>query len=209
MKKEIQTCVKQIAQSIQQVLSIYEKNPDQVRLAFLYQALLACLERPILVASLQLVEDDLVQAANLLGISPDAIADKIATYHIKKAAMPGQGAVQSWLSYHLNRTEEVPLKSQKISRTQRYYVDENCPEVYLTEREYQVARALLAGEATYKDIGKKLNLSPRTVEFYMANLRMKLGAPTRILLKRCLQPLLRQMVTSAGNAGLEVDSEVH
>ena len=46
------------------------------------------------------------------------------------------------------------------------------------EREVEVARLVVAGE-TYKVIGARLFLSPKTVEHHVARIRTKLGAASR------------------------------
>jgi DNA-binding CsgD family transcriptional regulator len=48
----------------------------------------------------------------------------------------------------------------------------------LSEREVEVARMVLAG-GTYREIGSRLFISPKTVEHHVARIRTKLGATTR------------------------------
>jgi DNA-binding CsgD family transcriptional regulator len=48
----------------------------------------------------------------------------------------------------------------------------------LSEREVEVARMVLAGD-TYREIGGRLFISPKTVEHHVARMRNKLGATTR------------------------------
>ena len=48
----------------------------------------------------------------------------------------------------------------------------------LSEREVEVARLVLDG-ATYREIGSRLFISPKTVEHHVARIRTKLGATTR------------------------------
>ena len=48
----------------------------------------------------------------------------------------------------------------------------------LSEREVEVARMVLAGD-TYREIGARLFISPKTVEHHVARIRTKLGATTR------------------------------
>lgn len=48
----------------------------------------------------------------------------------------------------------------------------------LSEREVEVARMVLAG-ATYREIGAKLFISPKTVEHHVARIRTKVGATSR------------------------------
>lgn len=71
------------------------------------------------------------------------------------------------------------------SEQRRYYLGENS-KYYLTTREYEVARELLMHNGTSKAIGNFLNLSSRTVEFYLNSLRLKLDAATREELRQKL-----------------------
>lgn len=64
----------------------------------------------------------------------------------------------------------------------RYYiVGSDAVVVYFTRREVDTLRYLVDG-GTVKEVAQKMDLSPRTVEFYVKNLRQKLGCST----KRCL-----------------------
>ena len=56
------------------------------------------------------------------------------------------------------------------------YAQKNHP--YLTEREAQCA-AFLMVDCTLKEIGACLNLSPRTIEFYVNNMKQKLNCLNR------------------------------
>ncbi len=62
----------------------------------------------------------------------------------------------------------------------------------LTRRELQVAE-LIADGATNKEAGRRLGISPRTVELHRAHIMEKLGARNaadlvRIVLSRALRP---------------------
>ena len=60
----------------------------------------------------------------------------------------------------------------------RYYLGKNHPGIYLTQHEaFCVARLLQ--NFMDDDIGKILNLSPRTVSFYVRNVSMKLKCKDR------------------------------
>lgn len=56
--------------------------------------------------------------------------------------------------------------------------DEEHHEAALTDREREVGVGVLAG-LTYKAIGERLFISPRTVEHHVAKIRQRLGAATR------------------------------
>ena len=55
----------------------------------------------------------------------------------------------------------------------------------LSERELEVSRLVLAG-LTYKQIGQRLHLSPRTVSTHLYRLFPKLGVTTRAALRDAL-----------------------
>lgn len=59
-------------------------------------------------------------------------------------------------------------------------------EVYLTEREV-MCLCLLADGKTAKEAGKYLRLSPRTIEFYLRNIKRKTGLRTKDTLTREFQ----------------------
>ncbi|MBX6722335.1 MAG: helix-turn-helix transcriptional regulator, partial [Dactylosporangium sp.] len=60
----------------------------------------------------------------------------------------------------------------------------------LSEREVEVARMVLAGD-TYREIGAKLFISPKTVEHHVARIRAKVGATTRAEFVAALRTLLQ------------------
>jgi DNA-binding CsgD family transcriptional regulator len=59
----------------------------------------------------------------------------------------------------------------------------------LSEREVEVARMVLAG-GTYREIGGRLFISPKTVEHHVARIRTKLGATTRAEFVAALREVL-------------------
>ncbi len=59
----------------------------------------------------------------------------------------------------------------------------------LSEREVEVARMVLAGD-TYREIGAKLFISPKTVEHHVARIRTKVGATSRAEFVAALRGLL-------------------
>lgn len=59
----------------------------------------------------------------------------------------------------------------------------------LSEREVEVARMVLAG-STYREIGSRLFISPKTVEHHVARIRTRLGATTRAELVAALRDVL-------------------
>ncbi|HLT10061.1 MAG TPA: LuxR C-terminal-related transcriptional regulator [Micromonosporaceae bacterium] len=59
----------------------------------------------------------------------------------------------------------------------------------LSEREVEVARMVLAGD-TYREIGARLFISPKTVEHHVARIRTKLGATSRAEFLAALRDVL-------------------
>jgi len=59
----------------------------------------------------------------------------------------------------------------------------------LSEREVEVGRMVLAG-STYREIGSRLFISPKTVEHHVARIRTKLGATTRAEFLAALRAVL-------------------
>lgn len=59
----------------------------------------------------------------------------------------------------------------------------------LSDREVEVARMVLAG-ATYREIGARLFISPKTVEHHIARIRTKVGATTRAEFVAALREVL-------------------
>lgn len=60
-----------------------------------------------------------------------------------------------------------------------YYLGEKYPGVYFTQREVDCLVQLLSGH-TIASAAEVLDLSPRTVEFYVKNMRMKTGVQTKV-----------------------------
>src|SRR5690606_5442053 len=59
----------------------------------------------------------------------------------------------------------------------------------LSEREVEVARMVLAGD-TYREIGARLFISPKTVEHHVARIRTKVGAGSRAEFLAALREIL-------------------
>lgn len=85
----------------------------------------------------------------------------------------------------------VPPKPRKRRANptpkKKFFVGESYPSVYFTQREFDCMVSLLRG-STVKEIAVQLELSPRTVEYYIKNLKTKMDCQTRSeLLNRALQ----------------------
>ena len=75
-----------------------------------------------------------------------------------------------------------PLRSKKILRKNlllKYSLGETFPKIYLTAREAD-CMALLLHHYSNQQVAIRLNLSIRTVEFYIKNMRQKLTCHSKI-----------------------------
>lgn len=70
----------------------------------------------------------------------------------------------------------------------RHYVKSNAI-VWLTPREKQVSDLILSGCESYKALAAQLNLSPRTIEYYIKAMRTKLGVANKKALKKTLSKI--------------------
>lgn len=71
---------------------------------------------------------------------------------------------------------------QNDSTTQRtlpmYFLGETYEGIYFTKREIETLSYLLQGK-TIPETGKMLRLSARTIEFYVKNMKLKIGAKSK------------------------------
>lgn len=78
-----------------------------------------------------------------------------------------------------NFKREVQKKSSgKSSKGKNYYLGEKFPGLYLTQREADCMLQMLRGKSI-EGIAKAIELSPRTVEFYVKNIKKKLACRTK------------------------------
>tara|TARA_A100001015_G_C15033344_1_gene734544 strand:- start:2500 stop:2907 length:408 start_codon:yes stop_codon:yes gene_type:complete len=73
--------------------------------------------------------------------------------------------------YYQEEEEVSPVEKMP---TLQYFLRGDFAHIYLTHREAQCSYYLLQGH-TIKQAGKALDLSPRTVEFYLKNIKKKLS----------------------------------
>ena len=66
----------------------------------------------------------------------------------------------------------IPYKIVTKQKKQRYYLGDDYPDIYFTQREMQVISHI--HHKTYKEIASIYGLSVRTIEFYMATIKYKL-----------------------------------
>ncbi len=82
-----------------------------------------------------------------------------------------------------NFTDTVPQKDAIIKKVfkqlevGRYYLPTSFKDVYLTQRQLDCVTALLEGKSA-KEIGRSLNLSHRTIEFYISKIKIKFSCHT-------------------------------
>ncbi len=85
------------------------------------------------------------------------------------------------LSRRSSKKKLTQLANTIIStrKTRQYALGKNYPNIYLTPREAQIMCYLLQGRSS-KKIAITLELSVRTVEFYLSNMKLKLGCHSKI-----------------------------
>ena len=83
----------------------------------------------------------------------------------------------------LGYDEKVTDKPKK--KYTRIFLGPEFPGIYLTAREEECAIYLMQG-STLKEIAQALDLSPRTVEFYLKNIKNKLNCRTKFQMMRAL-----------------------
>lgn len=76
------------------------------------------------------------------------------------------------------RLKKVKSRAAKKFVVKKYGLGDAYPDVYFTSREYDCVTQLLRGK-NVKGIAKLYALSPRTVEFYIKNMKIKLECATR------------------------------
>jgi DNA-binding CsgD family transcriptional regulator len=68
----------------------------------------------------------------------------------------------------------------------KYYLGDQFPEIYLTQREAECSYWVIRG-LTNKQVADQMQLSPRTIEYYLRNIRCKLNCYSKIHLVKLLQ----------------------
>ncbi len=84
------------------------------------------------------------------------------------------------LHKNIDTVEPVGLPMQRAAK---FYLNEACEGVYFTQREAQTMWLLLHGY-TIREVGDELSLSPRTIEYYLRNMKAKLNCRTKAILIR-------------------------
>ncbi|MBS0350976.1 MAG: helix-turn-helix transcriptional regulator [Proteobacteria bacterium] len=74
--------------------------------------------------------------------------------------------------FQLEGTQICPIQNEK--RKMKYALGEPLQNVYFTQREAECVMQVLSGK-TMNQTGASLNLSPRTVEYYLNKIKKKLN----------------------------------
>jgi DNA-binding CsgD family transcriptional regulator len=114
-----------------------------------------------------------VDAGAALAVADDLVAVELPW---EASRLVGQAAIRTSDPATARRLLERArdLSSAEVSTDRRTETQHGG----LSEREVEVARMVLAGD-TYREIGGRLFISPKTVEHHVARIRNKLGASTR------------------------------
>jgi len=115
-------------------------------------------------------------------VDPDgvmAVAERLAAVELpwEASRLVGQAAIRTTDPGAARRLLE---RARELSSAEVVSTDGRAETLRggLSEREVEVARMVLAG-GTYREIGGRLFISPKTVEHHVARIRTKLGATTR------------------------------
>lgn len=91
--------------------------------------------------------------------------------------IPEMGEISNTLQFHF----------KKIGA--KYYFPDSPDNKHFTKREYKVFCCYLSGFISAKNIGDKLFLSHRTIEFHFANILKKLGCKSKFDIRKQAQYL--------------------
>ena len=78
-----------------------------------------------------------------------------------------------------NRQQRQAPTEKPRPTTQMYFIGDAFEGVYFTRREAQTLFHLLQGK-TIPEVGRSLNLSARTIEFYVKNMKLKIGVKSKV-----------------------------
>lgn len=110
------------------------------------------------------------------------------------------GTITYGLVLDTNKTTDLILKLNQTCSSEEhtlYHIKADYHDFGLNKQESACLFYLLRG-MSYKEIGKSMNRSPRTVENYMNDLKFKLDCPSRqILIEKCLALGLHLIVPSS------------
>jgi len=82
------------------------------------------------------------------------------------------------------RRKKTEIKKHRVLKN--YYLNEPFYKVYFTQRELDCLKLLKLG-LTNREVGERLGLSERTIEFYIRNMREKTGCMSKVALIEKMQ----------------------
>lgn len=92
--------------------------------------------------------------------------------------------------FRKHRPKQKFLKPKRIPKQRRilrsYLLGNKFPGIYFTQRESECMTMFLQGK-TVESTAASLNLSPRTVEFYLKNMKIKLNCENKNSLVKCVK----------------------
>lgn len=95
--------------------------------------------------------------------------------HLRTASKGKKYSEKDNLTYLYKEKNQPPAGSPM----RLYYLGDEHPNVYLTLREAQCLYQLMQGH-TFASVAEKMKLSPRTVEYYVKNVRSKMRCATKV-----------------------------
>lgn len=107
-----------------------------------------------------------------------------------------QGALHISDSLLFSEDEPIVAKEKRDLRT--YYLKPKYPDVYFTKREAECIFWMMHG-LTIAETALKMYLSPRTIEYYVKNMKIKLGcASKKRLIEKVMQTSLMDQLKQEG-----------
>lgn len=86
---------------------------------------------------------------------------------------------RSFISTSISNKKGPPLsKRGRLVSKEKHFIGDEYPNVYFTEREAQCMLNFLDGR-TMKKAAEKMQLSPRTVEYYLKTMKLKLNCKNK------------------------------
>ena len=111
----------------------------------------------------------------------DCVLQEVLNKHAPEQQYFPYTNIQEHISEPISNDPPTKVKPIKL-----YLLDQRYPGVYFTRRESQCLILLTTGH-TIKETGHALNLSARTVEFYLNNIKVKLKCRTKAELLQKIQ----------------------
>jgi PAS domain S-box-containing protein len=120
----------------------------------------------------------------IFGVTVDITERKKMEAELREAKEKAEAALQAKEIAETENREKSKLLKNVLEELQeeRYYLSGEYQGTHLTQREAQCLVCIAHGHSI-KQIGKKLELSPRTVEVYLNRVKVKLKCNTKHLIK--------------------------